>query len=77
MARSCPLPFASTSLTEHLLRGAFGLAGILCALKLGSSKPIVSVALVLGSFVALRGCPMCWVTGLFGTLQQKLSRQNV
>ena len=74
MAQSCPLPFASTSLTEHLLRGALGLAGILFALELGNSKPIVSVALVLGSLVALRGCPMCWVAGLFGTLQQKFSR---
>ena len=77
MAQSCPLPFASKSLTVHLLRGALGLAGILFALKLGSSKPIVSVALVLVSLVALRGCPMCWVAGLFGTLQQKFSRQNV
>ena len=77
MAQSCPLPFASTSLTEHLLRGALGLAGILFALKLGSSKPIVSVGLLLGSLVALRGCPMCWVAGLFGTLQQKSSRQKV
>ncbi len=77
MAQSCPLPFASKSVTVHLLRGALGLAGILFALKLGSSKPIVSVALVLVSLVALRGCPMCWVAGLFGTLQQKFSRQNV
>ncbi len=77
MAQSCPLPFASRSITEHLLRGALGLAGILFALKLGSSKPIVLVALVLGSLFALRGCPMCWVAGLFGTLQQKFSRQNV
>ena len=77
MAQSCPLPFASTSLTEHLLRGVLGLAGILFALKLGSSKPIVAIALVLGSLVALRGCPMCWVAGLFGTLHQKFSRQNV
>ena len=77
MAQSCPLPFASKSITEHLLRGTLGLAGILLALKLGSSKPIVSIVLVLASLVALRGCPMCWVAGLFGTLQQKLSRQNV
>ena len=77
MAQSCPLPFASKSITEHLLRGALGLAGILFAVRLGSSKPIISVALVLGSLVALRGCPMCWVAGLFGTLQQKFSRQNV
>ncbi len=77
MAQSCPLPFASKSVTEHLLRGALGVAGIVLALKLGSSKPIVSVAMVLGSLVALRGCPMCWVAGLLATLQQKFSRQNV
>ncbi len=77
MAQSCPLPFASKSISEHLLRGVLGLAGILFALRLGSSQPIVSVALVLGSLVALRGCPMCWVAGLFGTLQQKFFRHDV
>ena len=76
MAQSCPLPFASKSLTEHLLRGALGIAGILFALKLGSTKPLIAVVLVLGSLLALRGCPMCWVAGLLGTLQQKFSRQS-
>ena len=76
MAQSCSLPFASKSITEHLLRGALGLAGVLFALKLATERPVVSIALVLGSLVALRGCPMCWIAGLFGTLQQKFSRQN-
>ena len=75
MAQSCPLPFASKSVTEHLLRGVLGIAGILFAVKLGSTKPIFSVALILGSLLALRGCPMCWVAGLFGTLQQKFARE--
>ena len=74
MAQSCPLPFASRSLTEHLLRGALGVAGILFAPKFADSKPIVSAAPVLGSLVALRGCPMCWLADLFATLQQKFSR---
>ncbi len=77
MAQSCPLPFASKSITEHLLRGALGLAGILFALKLASAQPIVSVALIVGSLVALRGCPMCWIAGFFGTLQQRIFRRNV
>jgi hypothetical protein len=76
MAQSCPLPFASKSVTEHLLRGVLGIAGMVFAFQLGSTKPIVSVVLVLGSLLALRGCPMCWVAGLFGTLQQKSSRQS-
>ncbi len=76
MAQACSLPFASSSVTEHLLRGALGLAGIFFAIKLGSERPIIAVVLVLGSLVALRGCPMCWVAGLFGTLQQRFSRQS-
>ncbi len=76
MAQSCPLPFSSKSVIEHLLPGALGLAGILFAIKLGSERPVVSVVLVLGSLLAFRGCPMCWVAGLFGTLQQKFPRQH-
>ena len=74
MAQSCPMPFTSKSVTEHLVRGVLGLAGILFALRWGGERPVLAVALVLGSLLALRGCPMCWVAGLFGTLQQKFSR---
>jgi hypothetical protein len=77
MAQSCPLPFASKSVTEHLLRGFLGIEGMIFALQPGGTRPIVSVVLVLGSLLALRGCPLCWVAGLFGTLQQKFSRQSL
>ena len=77
MAQSCRLPFASKSVIEHLLRGALGLAIILFAIKLGGTRPAVALVLVLGGLVALRGCPTCWLIGLFSTLQHKFSRQSV
>ena len=77
MGQSCRLPFASTSITEHLLRGALGLVGILSALKLGSFKPILSVALVLGSLVALRGYPHVLVRRPLRHAATKFSRRNV
>ncbi len=72
MAQSCPLPFASRSVTEHVLRGVLGVVAILVAIKLGDTNPIASVGLGLLALVSFRGCPMCWVTGMVGTLQQRV-----
>lgn len=66
------LPFASKSLTEHLLRGVLGFAAIIYALKIGAHQPLLSLALGALALVAFRGCPLCWTTGLFGTLRQVL-----
>jgi hypothetical protein len=60
--------FASNTLTEHLLRGAFGISAFVVAGVLGSSAPLLSLALVPIALVALRGCPMCWTVGLVQTV---------
>lgn len=61
--------FCSTSLTEHLLRGA--LAALLLAGALLGGWPIAGQAVaLLGAFLLMRGCPMCWLMGLIGTTRQ-------
>ncbi len=65
--------FSSRTLTEHLARGVGAGALITLALwLLSSSNPIgivVAVAALVGAALLLRGCPMCWLTGLFETIQ--------
>jgi hypothetical protein len=72
MAQSCPLPFASKSVTEHVLRGVLGVLAILIAIKLGYTNPIASMGLGLLALLSFRGCPMCWVAGMIGTIQQRV-----
>jgi len=38
------------------------------AIKLGSTYPLFSLGLGGLALVAFRGCPMCWSTGLVGTI---------
>jgi apolipoprotein N-acyltransferase len=60
--------FASRTLFEHAARGVFGFGAIWLAISLGRSAGTVataaSMALGLAALVALRGCPICWTTGL-------------
>ena len=72
MTQSCPLPFASKSVAEHVLRGVLGAVAILVAIKLGDTNPITSVGLGVLALVSFRGCPMCWIAGMVGTLQQRV-----
>ena len=53
-------------------RGVLGAMAILVAIKLGDANPITSVGLVVLALFSFRGCPMCWVAGLVGTLQQRV-----
>ena len=54
--------FASTSLTEHLIRGAIGIA-----LYLMPSYPLVAALAALAALIPFRGCPACWTFGLYET----------
>jgi len=59
--------FASNTLSEHILRGAIGIAALGYALAIAETHPwgsLASGALVL---LAFRGCPICWTIGLFET----------
>jgi hypothetical protein len=63
--------FASQSVSEHLLRGAIGFAGLAFAYKLLSlpSMPALvgSAAFGVLALIAMRGCPTCWTVGLLNT----------
>jgi len=64
-------PFASKTLTHHLLRGAAAVGLIALAIELNHDLPALAVVAGIGAIVALRGCPMCWTVGLFETLRAK------
>jgi len=56
--------FASSTWTEHLLRGLIGIAAFVGAFMMREALPWLSLALLPLGLVALRGCPMCWTVGL-------------
>jgi len=68
-------PFASRSVTTHLLRGALGL--LLVAFALGSlaAYPLLAVLAGLGGILAWRGCPMCWTLGLIETVAGRFTHR--
>ncbi len=49
----------------HLVRGVIGIALLIAAFSLAGSLPIVALLLGGGALVAFRGCPTCWLAGLF------------
>jgi hypothetical protein len=61
-------PLASGSVSEHLFRGAIGLAAALLAIVLVAVIGPISLVLLLVTVFAWRGCPACWTVGLLGTL---------
>ena len=79
MAAPQQTAFASRSLTEHVLRGAFGIGAISLAIKLGEPGGAwwtLPAALTFGllSLLAFRGCPICWTIGLVETLWRQLRK---
>jgi len=69
--------FASSSLTEHLVRGLVGIGALSTAVWVGTDAgwPAVlgSVTLGLVSLIAFRGCPVCWSIGLFSMARRSLT----
>jgi hypothetical protein len=65
-------PFASRTVTRHLLRGGAGLLLLVWALGQFATQPVVAVAAAGAAVVALRGCPMCWTVGLIETVASRL-----
>ena len=49
----------------HLVRGVIGIACLIAAILLAGRLPIVALLLLGGSLVAFRGCPTCWLAGLY------------
>jgi hypothetical protein len=67
--------FASKTVAEHALRGGIGLSALAACLFVAPEHPWAAVALAPVVLLALRGCPMCWVLGLFQTLSATFEKQ--
>ncbi|HYW55388.1 MAG TPA: hypothetical protein VE934_00380 [Polaromonas sp.] len=63
--------FCSTSVTQHLLRGIAGAALLVLAVALFSTHVVWALLAAGGALVLLRGCPMCWLAGLFETVANR------
>lgn len=60
--------FASRTLTEHLARGAIGIGATTYAAIHAEESLAYPFVLLPIAFLALRGCPMCWLVGLVQTI---------
>lgn len=60
--------YCSSSVWVHLLRGAAAVGLLFAAFFLSSYGVLWSAPAVIGAVVLLRGCPMCWLMGLFETM---------
>jgi hypothetical protein len=63
--------FASKTIVAHLVRGLIAGALIAWALILQSTEPVFAVAAGAAAVVAMRGCPLCWIMGLFETISDQ------
>ena len=68
-------PFASKSLSSHLVRGIVGFGLLGSGLVLSALVGPVGLVLAPFGLIALRGCPGCWVVGLVATLSNGRSRR--
>ena len=55
----------SRSLYVHLLRGAGAVILLVLGFVYANVVPCLLPVLLIGAVVLLRGCPMCWLMGLF------------
>ncbi|MDR3464549.1 MAG: hypothetical protein P4M07_01260 [Xanthobacteraceae bacterium] len=60
--------FCSRSVSIHLLRGVGAVA---LAIVYGPGRGLLVPPLLIGAVVLMRGCPMCWLTGLIETIAQR------
>ncbi|MDC6170677.1 hypothetical protein [Paucibacter sp. XJ19-41] len=63
--------FCSRSITIHLLRGAAAALLLVLALWPGPLAGWLRAIALAGAVVLMRGCPMCWLLGLFETLRRR------
>ena len=70
--------FGSKTALAHILRGAIGFGALASAILLARNADTVSVrgsvTLAIVALIALRGCAVCWIIGLFETLWGKAPR---
>ncbi len=65
--------FCSRSIGIHLARGVGAFALIALAIFLSTTQPFLAILSIVGAFVLFKGCPMCWIVGLFETFTKKSS----
>ena len=58
-----------TRLTAHLVRGATAAALIAWTLLFAESQPALAVVSGVMAVIAMRGCPACWMLGLWDTFR--------
>lgn len=63
--------FCSRSVSIHLLRGVGAIVMIALAILYGRERVWIVPPLLIGAVVLMRGCPMCWLTGLFETISAR------
>lgn len=61
----------SRSLSLHLLRGAGAVALLVLGLVYADAMPWLLPMALAGAVVLLRGCPMCWLMGLFEAMSKR------
>ena len=68
--------FESSSYSAHILRGLIGFGAVALAIWIGQSPGLsaIIVSLLFGgvAIIALRGCPICWTTGLISMTMARL-----
>jgi hypothetical protein len=64
-----------TRLTAHLIRGATAAVFIAWALLFASTQPTLAAIAGVMAVIAMRGCPACWMLGLWDALTRSSSRQ--
>jgi hypothetical protein len=60
--------FGSTTVVAHLMKGAAAAALLAWAWLHQGSEPAFAIGALILAVIAMRGCPMCWVLGLFETI---------
>ena len=71
--------FCSRSVGVHLLKGlgAFVLIGLALYISVyQSTYVLITPILLVGAFLLFRGCPMCWLMGLFETIAKRRASRS-
>lgn len=61
------MPFASSSVKRHYVRGAVGLLALVAAFGGAAAGFPAALLLLILAVAAWRGCPSCWAIGLMQT----------
>ena len=62
--------YCSTSITAQLLRGALALVSIVAAIWL-TPHFWPAAGLIFLAVILMRGCPACWIAGLFEAIRAR------